>query len=102
MRAKTAKKTAIKTAKCERTGQHTPLVDGYLVANIRTGQWSFVNVDADEYISDYNFPITDLIKSPEALVDWMAHLDDKTWFDPYTFFEFFKRFRKDNHLYNCL
>jgi hypothetical protein len=69
---------SLKTAKCERTGNQIPLLDGFLVANAGTGEWSFISLDAEEHSYDYHIAISDFIKSPEALVDWMAHLNEKT------------------------
>lgn len=43
-----------------------------------------------------------LLKSPASLVDWMAHMGEKTWFQPKKFFEFMDRLRDDNDLYESL
>jgi hypothetical protein len=93
---------SLKTAKCERTGQQILLVDGFLVANAATGEWSFISIDAEEHSYDYHVAISALIKSPEALVDWMAHLHEKSWFKPTKLFEFFERFREENSLFGSL
>ena len=93
---------SLKTAKCERTGSQIPLSNGFLVANAGTGDWSFISLDAEDRSYDYHIAISDLIKSPEALVDWMAHLNEKTWFKPTKFFEFFERFREKNKLFGAL
>jgi hypothetical protein len=93
---------SLKTAKCERTGHQILLSDGFFVANAGTGEWSFISLDAEENSYDYHIAITALIKSPEALVDWMAHLNQKTWFKPSKFFEFFERFREENNLFGAL
>lgn len=91
-----------KTAKCERTGADILLSDGWLVADASTGEWSFVSIDANEKAYDYHIELRELIKSPEAFVDWLAHLSEKTWFDPRKFFAFFERFREKNNLYGSL
>jgi hypothetical protein len=91
-----------KTAKCERSGEQILLSDGWIVCNAPTGEWSFVSIDANENTFDYHVELTALVKSPEALVDWLAHIGEKTWFKPEKFFEFFKKFRKENNLYGCL
>ena len=91
-----------KSAKCERKGEDVPLGNGFLVASTETGVWSFVSLDAPEVHGDYSIPVKDIVKSPEALVDWMAHLNEKSWFDANKLFDFFTRFRKDNDLFNSL
>ena len=91
-----------KTATCERNGQEIPIDNGFFVASTKTGVWSFISVDAPEVHSDYFIPVKDIVKSPEALVDWMAHLNEKSWFDANKLLDFFTRFRKDNDLFNSL
>lgn len=90
------------TAKCERTGNKIPLSEGFFVADHTCGEWSFVSTDAPEKHGDYNVPVDDICKSPEALVDWIAHLNEKSWFDAKKFADFFARFRKENNLYGSL
>ncbi len=91
-----------KTATCERTGQKVLLSDGFFTANPATGDWSFVGIDAPEQPGDYNIESAQIVKSPEALVDWIAHLNEKTWFDAKKFCDFFARCRKANDLYGSL
>jgi hypothetical protein len=88
------------TAKCERTGKDISLRDGFFTADPFTGEWSFVGKDAPEKSGEYNVAVDDLLSSPKSLVDWLAHLHEKTWFDPEKFFQFFERFRESNGLYN--
>ena len=88
-----------KTAKCERTGKAIPIEDGFFVAEPGTGSWQFIAKGSPENHGDYDIAVSDLIKSPESLVDWLAHLRQKSWFDPAAFFDFFVRFRKDNSLF---
>ncbi|MBN2208031.1 MAG: hypothetical protein JW759_01870 [Candidatus Coatesbacteria bacterium] len=91
-----------KTAKCERTGNRIPIEDGFFVGSPLTGEWEFVSIDAPEARAEYNVRVGDLVGSPAALVDWLAHLREKTWFKPDLFFAFFTRFRKENELYGCM
>ena len=91
-----------KTATCERTGQKVRLSDGFFTANPATGDWSFVSIGAPERPGDYNIEAALMVKSPEALVDWIAHLSEKSWFDPKKFCDFFARCRKANGLYGSL
>jgi hypothetical protein len=81
------------TAKCHRTGDAIPLIDGFITGNPRTGEWVFVQEAAPEELGDYNIAMKQLLRGPEELCDWMAQLRDKTWFSPEKFFDFFTRFR---------
>jgi hypothetical protein len=87
-------------AKCERTNTEIKLSEGFFVANKSSGEWSFVAKAAPEGPRDYNVQVSRLVASPAALVDWMAHLNEKAWFQPKKFFEFFTAFRAKNNLFN--
>ncbi len=89
-------------AKCERTEKVIQLSEGAYVATPGTGEWAFIAKDAPEQASDYAIAVADLSKSPEALVDWVAHLNEKSWFDPKKLADFFTRFRKQNNLFKAL
>lgn len=91
-----------KTAKCERTGKVIPISEGFFTGNPFTGEWVFISDDAPEKSGDYNIAVADMMKSPEALCDRLAHTSEKTWFEPTKFFEFFHRFREANNLYGSL
>jgi hypothetical protein len=95
-------KLKFKTAKCERSGEQILLSDGLLVCNASMGEWSFVSIDASENTFDYYIELTALVKSPEALVDWLAHLGEKSWFKSEKFFAFFEKFRRENNLFGSL
>jgi hypothetical protein len=82
-------------AKCERTGKVIPLSEGAYVATPGTREWEFVAADSPEQ----SLP---LAKSPETLVDWVAHLNAKLWFVPKKLTDLFTRFRKQNNLFNAL
>ena len=86
------------TATCERTGRKISLIEGFFVADSSTGEWSFVSIDAPEMHNDYSIPVDDIVKSPEEWVDWIAHLNEKTWFDAKKFLDFFTRFRSANKM----
>ena len=70
------------------TGHKIPLGDGFFVADPSTGEWSFVSVDAPVRRGDYNLSVACIVKSPAALVDWIAQLNGKTWFDSKKFVDF--------------
>lgn len=91
-----------KSAKCDRTGKLIKLSEGFLAADTSTGEWSFVCSDAPEIHGEYATQITRLILSPEVLVDWMAHLNEKSWFSAQKFLDFFTRFRKENNLFGAI
>ncbi len=78
------------------------MIEGFLVADPATGDWSFVGNDAPERPGEYNVPVRELLQTPEAFCDWIAHLAEKTWFRPQKFFHFFTRFRENNDLFNQL
>lgn len=92
----------LKTARCERTDRKVLLSEGFFVAYPGTGEWSFISVDAPEQHGDYWIAVQDIVKSPEALVDWMAHLNEKSWFNAKKFADFFTRFRKENNFFGSL
>lgn len=85
--------------KCQRTDVEIELSDGFFASPGHTGEWEFVSVDAPSS-NDYNIAVKNLINTPEGLVDWLAHLSEKTWFSADKFFEFMHKFRAENNLYN--
>lgn len=88
-------------AKCERTGATVELSKGFFVADALTGEWIFTSGNSEQ-TSDYAVLVGEIVRSPEAFVDWMAHLSEKTWFKPDRFFAFMERFRRENDLFNHL
>jgi hypothetical protein len=91
-----------KTAKCDRTKEDIKLANGFFVANPKTGEWYFLGPNAQESQDDYSVAVVELLSGPEKFVDWMAHLNEKTWFQPDKFFDFFDRLRSENDLYGAL
>lgn len=91
-----------KTAVCERTGNKILLSDGAFVAAPGSGEWSFISINAPEQHGDYCIAVAQIAKSPEALVDWIAHLNEKPWFDAKKFADFFTRLRQANNLYQSM
>ena len=89
-------------AKCERTGRAIPLSEGFLVCDVESGEWRFVALGAPERLGEYHFALAEFIKSPEAFVDWMAHLQQKSWFRSNLFFDFWRRLRDQNQLFDYL
>lgn len=83
---------------CDRTGKSIPLEEGFIVARPDTGEWSFLCADAPEKLGDYSIPIRKMVSSPEELIDWLAHLSEKAWFQEDKFFSLFKRLRNRPHL----
>ena len=86
-------------AKCYRTGEEIEIVEGFFVSPGHSGEWEFVSIDAPSN-NDYNVPVKGLTKSPESMIDWLAHISQKTWFSPQKFFEFIEEFRAKNGIYN--
>ena len=87
--------------KCQRTNNEIELIDGFFVSPRHTGEWEFVSLDAPSN-NDYNIAVKELVHSPEALVDWLAHISEKTWFSSEKFFKFMYNFRAVNNLYNMI
>ena len=85
--------------KCERTGKLIEIKDGFFASPNHSGDWEFVDRDAPSH-NDYNIKVSDLTQTPEALIDWLAHLNEKTWFDPKKFFDFIQDFRNRNGIFN--
>lgn len=90
-----------RTAKCDRTKREIKLLDGAFVAIVSTGEWSFVEAEAAEGYP-YGIAIAQLMRSPEALIDFLAHINEKPWFDAVKFAYFFTRFRRENNLFQSM
>jgi hypothetical protein len=60
----------------------------------RRGKWMFVSTEADEDANEYHFEIERFFHSPEATLDWLAHLSEKNWFDAEDFVRMMHRFRE--------
>jgi hypothetical protein len=68
----------------------------------RRGKWMFVSTDAPEDVNEYHFPIAYFFQSPSATIDWLAHLNEKSWFDPKSFCDMIDRFREATDSYGAL
>jgi hypothetical protein len=60
----------------------------------RRGKWFFVSTEAPEDWNEYHFEIDRFFCSPASIVDWLAHLSEKSWFDAADFCTMIHRFRK--------
>jgi hypothetical protein len=60
----------------------------------RREKWLFVSSEAPEDFNEYHFEIADFFKSPASTIDWLAHLHEKSWFDPSDFCQMIHRFRE--------
>jgi len=89
-------------ARSDHSGKEIPLSDGVFVASVATSQWYFVATDEVKAEGEYAVPVSALLKSPEAFIDWMAHLQEKPWFDGASFLEFFMRLRSRAHIYGAM
>ena len=90
------------TARCERSGRELLLSDGAFVANTSSRQWYFVAADEVRAEGEYPVPVSALLKSPETFIDWMAHLQEKPWFDGPSFLEFFSRLRRHANVFRSM
>ncbi|WP_193085972.1 hypothetical protein [Halomonas sp. FME65] len=74
--------------KCDVTGQPVSLNDGVLVVNRETGQWYFCSQEGEEQVPNKSsFPPVDRVVDQEGLIDLLAYLGNKPWFDPARFFQ---------------
>lgn len=73
-------KVARLRAVCEKTGKEIDFRKGFLVADIKTGEWSFVCHQAEELNPDYAVPVRDLFRSKACFLEWMEHLQHKIRF----------------------
>jgi len=68
----------------------------------RRGKWLFVSTEAPEDFNEYHFEIVNFFKTPAATVDWLAHLHEKSWFDPDDFCQMMHRFREATNSFGAL
>lgn len=61
---------------------------GFLVANSHTGEWFYcaTTEEADAVPNAYRFDDADQVNNQAQLIDALAHLTTKTWFDCDKFF----------------
>lgn len=75
-------------AKCDVTGQPVSLNDGVLVVNRETGEWYFCSQEGEQQVPNKSsFPPVDRAFDQEGLIDLLANLGEKPWFDPARFFQ---------------
>jgi hypothetical protein len=68
----------------------------------RRGEWLFVSTEAPEDLNEYHFEIERFFRSPQATIDWLAHLHEKEWFDANDFCAMMRRFREATGSYGGL
>ena len=74
-------------ATCAQMKMPAAIADGWFVADLASGEWSFHGDGApDPGGLTYSVEVQQLVISPAHLVDWLAHLSEKTWFRPDKFF----------------
>jgi hypothetical protein len=61
--------------------------------------WLFTCICTDE-TEDYYIKLADFFSSPPATVDWLAHVNEKTWVDWSDFMAMMDRFREATDSYN--
>ena len=78
--------------KCSDLGVYEKIDTGYLVSNF-DNQWRFVSAKSvKEFEGEYAIPVKDL-QNGTQVIDWLAHLGQKPWFDHVAFFEAMIDFR---------
>lgn len=68
----------------------------------RRGKWMFVSTEAPEDPDEYHFEIRRFLGTPEATIDWLAHLQEKNWFDANDFCVMMHRFREATGSFSSL
>lgn len=103
----------IPTVLCDhRPTTYIRLIDGALMADKRTGAWSFVDPAAFQSINsepvvgereltgdEYQISVLEMLYTPEAFFETMNQLTKEPWFKPDKFFEFVGRFWSMNEEY---
>jgi hypothetical protein len=79
------------TSRCERSGRTIRWAQGILVADLVSGDWSFVSPQAVDDLQDYQLPLAGLLQSPGAMAAQVAQLRAKTWFRPEKFTQLLDR-----------
>jgi len=83
-------------ATCNKTNEPAAIADGYFVADIQSGEWTFEGEKApDSGGFTYSVEVRQLVVSPSHLVDWLAHLSEKSWFSSDKFFRAMHALRKN-------
>jgi hypothetical protein len=83
-------------ATCSKTKQPATIADGYFVADMQSGEWRFESNAAPEPGGfTYSVEVRQLVASPSELVDWLAHLSEKSWFASDKFFRAMHALRKN-------
>lgn len=73
---------------CDITGQPLNLNDGALVVNRNTGQWFFCSQEGEHQVPNKsNFPPLNNINDQASLIELLAYLGNKPWFDAVQFFQ---------------
>ncbi|MEY3786585.1 MAG: hypothetical protein RLZ75_792 [Pseudomonadota bacterium] len=65
------------------------------------GNWKFI-CDCTANDEDYYIQINKFFSNPSASVDWMGHMQEKTWMNWQNFMEMMSRFRKATGSYGSL
>ena len=88
---------------CEECGTNEATSFSFIGNNPESfeGNWKFVcecTIDNE----DYYIPINSFFANPPAAVDWMAHMQEKSWMDWNNFMEMMNRFRKATNSFGAL
>ena len=75
------------TAYCDKTGKLISLNEGILVVRTDTGQWLFCSPEGEQQVPNRTrFPAVYNLDQA-SLIDLLAYLGNKPWFDPIQFFQ---------------
>jgi hypothetical protein len=83
---------------CDQCGKKLDLLKGWIsCSNKDAAEWAFVCKSCPEGF--YDIAASRFFRSTESMIDWLAHLKEKNWFDPRKFFEFMHRLRANGSFY---
>ena len=78
----------VNVVKCDVTGQCLSLNDGFLVVRKDTGQWYYCSQEGVEHVPNRAiFPSLQYVNDQASLIELLAYLGNKPWFDAVQFFQ---------------
>lgn len=73
-------------------------LSGWLIFRIENGDCHFSDSEKDEN-GLYQIEVARIFRTAQSLIDFIAHMQEKDWFDAAKFCETAREFRDQNHIY---